>query len=81
MIFDPQHDQHEVQHIAKFTSNTVNHDFYSDIGNITDKVKVKVNDDNISYTVKELIELRYRISKCSIVSPKMIYILLGDLCI
>ena len=55
-------------------------DFYSDIGNIVNKIKVEANDDYISHTVKELIELRDHVSECSIVSPKIIYLLLGELC-
>ena len=55
-------------------------EFYSDIGNIVNKIKVKVNDDYISHTVKELIELRDHVSQCSIVSPKIIYLLVGELC-
>ena len=38
-------------------------DFYYDIGKIINKSKVEVNDDYISHTVKELIELRAILNK------------------
>ena len=53
-------------------------DFYSDIGNIVNKIKVYVNDDYISHTVEELIELWDYVIECSIVSSKFI---LGELSI
>ena len=50
-------------------------DFYSDIDNI-----VEVKGDCKSHTVKELIELRDHVSECSIVSPKIKYLLLDEPC-
>ena len=41
---------------------------------------VKDDYDYISHTVKELTELRDHVNECSIVSPKIKYILLGELC-
>ena len=46
-------------------------EFYSDIGNIVNKIRSKVTYDYISHTVKELVELRDHVSECSIVSPKL----------
>ena len=37
-------------------------DFYSDIGDIVNKIRSKVNDDYIKHTVKEWIELRDHVS-------------------
>ena len=55
-------------------------DIYYDIGNIVNKIKVEVKDEYVSHTIKELIKLRYHVSECSIISPKIIYILLCELC-
>ena len=56
-------------------------DFYSDIGNIISKIPLATVDDSITYTVRELCELRDHVNTCEIVSHNMIHILLGQLCI
>ena len=55
-------------------------DFYSDIGNIISKIPLATVDDSVTYTVRELCELRDHVKNtCEIVRHNMIHVLLDQL--
>ena len=53
-------------------------DFYSDIGNIIDKIPLASMDDSITHTDKKLWD---HINTCIIVSTTIIHALRGELCV
>ena len=55
-------------------------DFDLDIGNILSKIPLKTVNDSVTYTTRELCELRDHVKyTCEIVSPNMIHVLLDTL--